>query len=327
MAELVDAHDSKSCGAIHESSILSPGTMKKVLVIVGPTASGKSALAVKLAKKFNGEIISADSRQVYIGLNIGTGKITKREMYGVRHHLLDVANPKKQFTVSDYKRLASLSLRYIGTTNKLAIIVGGTGFYIDALTGVASFPDVPPNKKLREKLGRKSATKLFKILEKKDPDRTRTIDPNNKVRLIRALEIIDAIGKVPHLKSKSSNNFIYIGLKPDNLDERIYKRLLKKLEPMIREGRRLHRQGLSYRRMHELGLEYRYIVMYLQDKISKKKMVDKLNIASRQYAKRQMTWFKRNKKIKWFTLSGVDGFKPEELNEIEKYVRMAVPGD
>ena len=289
---------------------------QKILIIVGPTASGKSDLSVRLAKKFNGEIISADSRQVYKGLNIGTGKITRQEMRGIPHHLIDVANPKKQFSAADYKRLAEHNLRYIVSYGKLPIIVGGTGFYIDTLVGKTNFPNVPPNKKLREKLSGKSTEELFQILKNRDPKRAKTIDPHNKVRLIRALEIVAAVGNVPtrlgHGVSKSSWEYVYIGLKLDNLDQRIYKRLLKRLNGMIREGKKLHKQGLTYKRMHELGLEYRYIGMYLQNKISRQEMIDKLYIESRHYAKKQMTWFKRNKEIKWF--------KPEKYKEIEKYV-------
>ncbi len=312
---MVDVHDSKSCGAIHESSILSPGTMiKKVLVIVGPTSSGKSDLAVRLAKKFNGEIISADSRQIYKGLNIGTGKITKQAMRGVPHHLLDVANPKKQFSVADYKRLARHHLRYIASGGKLPIIVGGTGFYIDAVTGKTNFPNVPTNTKLRAKLGKKSVKELFQILKKKDLRRAETIDQHNKIRLIRALEIINALGSVPARQSAKLTgfNFIYIGLKPNDLNNRIHARLLQRLEGMIREGKRLYKQGLSYKRMYELGLEYRYISMYLQNQISKQEMIERLYAAIRHYAKRQMTWFKRNKEIRWFT--------KKEYIEIEKHI-------
>ena len=282
---------------------------KKILVIVGPTASGKSALGVKLAKKFGGEIISADSRQVYRGLDVGTGKITKKEMSGVKHHLLDVADPKKQFSVAEYKKLAERKLDRID----FPIIVGGTGFYIDAVSGQANFPDVPANKKLREKLYRKSTEELFKTLKKKDARRAKAIDPHNKVRLIRALEIIEALGKVPIVKSNVTDNFIYIGLRPDNLDKKIKERLLKRLEPMIRECKKLHKQGLSWKRMFDLGIEYRYIGLYLQDKLSKKEMVEMLNTAIRQYARRQITWFKRNKKIKWF--------KPSDYIKIEEYLR------
>lgn len=293
-------------------------------MILGPTASGKSDLAVRLAKKFKGEIISADSRQVYKGLDVGTGKITKKEMRGVPHHLLDVLDPRKQFTVSQYRELAENSLQYIVIKNKLPIVVGGTGFYIDALAGNISLPDVPPNKKLREKLSKKTNRALFKLLKKKDPRRAKIIDFNNKVRLIRALEIVEALGKVPtwRFHRQVGHRFIYIGLKPDDLDERIRERLIKRLPGMMQEAKKLLKlKKLNYKRMHELGLEYRYIAMYLQNKISKTELIEKLNTAIRQYAKRQMTWFKRNKKIKWFTLSAVEGFRPDEYKEIEKYVR------
>jgi len=255
---------------------------------------------------------------VYKGLDIGTGKITKQEMRGIPHYLLDVANPRRQFSAAQYKTLAANSLQYIVANSKLPIVVGGTGLYIDALTGAVNFPDVEPNKKLREQLGKKSAVELFTMLKKKDPKRARTIDPRNKMRLIRALEIVEAIGKVPLCQPATSTHykFVYIGLKPNNLDERIRGRLVKRLDPMIREGKRLHKQGLTYKRMHELGLEYRYISLYLQGKTSQEEMEERLHTEIRRYAKRQMTWFKRNKEIKWF--------RPEEYKRIERYVRIAL---
>ena len=277
---------------------------------MGSTASGKSALAVKLAKKFNGEIISADSRQVYKGLDIGTGKITKKEMRGVPHYLLDVADPKKQFSVSEYKKLAEDNIRYIVCYGKLPIVVGGTGFYIDALTGRANFPDVPPNKSLRAKLNKLSKEKLFVMLKKKDPRRARSIDMHNKVRLVRALEIVEALGKVPLRQPATSTQyeFVFIGLRPDDLDKRILKRLMKRIPGILRETKKLSRK-----RAFELGLEYRFASLYLQKKLSKKEFVDKLYTAIRHYAKRQMTWFKRNKKIRWFD--------PRQLKEIEKHAK------
>ena len=278
---------------------------QKVLVIVGPTASGKSDLAVRLAKKFDGEIISADSRQVYKGLNIGTGKVTKKEMGGIPHYLLDVANPKEYFSVSEYKTLAERALQKILEKNKLPIVVGGTGFYIDTLVGKINLPEVPPNKLLRKKLEKLDKEKLFKILKKKDPRRAREIDPRNKVRIIRALEIVKTLGKVPPVQHSMLHkyNYIFVGIKPskEDLEKRIYKRILKRLDGMIRETKRLHAHGLTYARMEALGLEYRYLARLLQKKITKQEFIAELFSETKNYSKRQMTWFKRNKKIKWFS--------------------------
>lgn len=269
----------------------------KALVIVGPTASGKSDLAVRLAKRLNGEVISADSRQVYKGLNIGTGKITKAEMKGVKHHLLDVVEPSKQFTVTQYQDLATKALEDIVSRGKLPIICGGTGFYIDTVTHRAHFPDVSPNKLLRKKLNKLKAEELFKILTKKDPARAKSIDPHNKLRLIRALEIVESLGKVPQPTANyllPTAEFIYLGLKPKDLDKRIKKRLLKRIPGIVREAKKL-----SPKRAHELGLEYRFAMMYIKGKLTRAKFVEGLNTAINQYAKRQTTWFKRNKEITW----------------------------
>jgi len=160
--------------------------------------------------------------------------------------------------------------------------------------------------------------RLFKILQKKDARRAKEIDPHNKVRIIRALEIIDALGKVPPLRKSSAGqapyDFIYIGLRPEQkeLDKKIYKRILVRLKPMIREARKLHKEGLSYKRMHDLGLEYRALSRLLQKKIAKDEMVDELYKEIMKYSKRQETWFKRNKQIRWF--------EPTKAKEIEKYL-------
>lgn len=269
----------------------------KIIVIVGPTASGKSDLAVKIAKEKNGEIISADSRQVYKGLDIGTGKITKREMRGVPHYLLDVANPKKVFSVAEFKKLADKKIEEILSRGKLPIIVGGTGFYIDAIVYDLVFPEVLPNKSLREKLNKKSVENLFKELQKIDPERAEDIDPKNKVRLIRAIEITKALGKVPKIKKskKFDVEWINIDWPDDVLKERIHNRLLKRIRAgMIKEAEELHKKGLSYKRMQELGLEYKYLALFLQNKISREEMISQLETKIWQYAKRQRTWFRRN---------------------------------
>ena len=310
MAELVDAHDSKSCGAIHESSILSPGIFvfmkKKIIVIVGPTAVGKSALAARLAKKLNGEIISADSRQVYRGLNIGTGKITKKEMRGVPHHLLDVTNPKKQFSVADFVRLGRRRIEDILRRGKTPIICGGTGFYISVLLGEITLSPVPPNLKLRQKLAKKSTSELFAMLQKMDPVRAKNIDENNPRRLIRAIEIASEPSDTPcpQLVVTACLQVTKIGLTlpPEKLKEKIRVRLLARLKQgMINEAKKLHRKGLSWKRMEELGLEYRYLSRFLRGKISKQEMTEKLATEIWHYARQQMTWFKHDKNIRWFS--------------------------
>jgi len=289
--------------------------MKKVLIIVGPTASGKSDLAVELARQFNGEVISADSRQVYTGLDIGSGKITKREMKGVTHHLLDVASPKRVFSVADFKRLGSKAIADIHKREKLPIIAGGTGFYIDALVYNQSIPKVLENKVLRKELDTKTAPELFEELTKLDPERAQDIDQHNKVRLIRAIEIATALGSVPKTTKEIQFDTEWIGVTwPDTiLKERIHIRLIARMKKgMVAEATRLHAEGISWKRMERLGLEYRYLALLLQKKMSKDEMLAELETKIRQYAKRQKTWFKRNKNIHWFT--------PTETEKIQKLV-------
>ncbi|MBM2817415.1 MAG: tRNA dimethylallyltransferase [Parcubacteria group bacterium] len=276
---------------------------RKIIVILGPTASGKSALAVKLAKKINGEIVSADSRQVYKGLNIGTGKITKKEMGGIPHHCLDVVSPKKIFTVVDFKKCTEKAIEKIFAKNKIPIIVGGTGLYIQAIVDNIILPEVKPNWKLRKELEKKTTEEMFKMLKKLDPERARNIDAKNSRRLIRAIEIAKALGKIPNLAVKPPSwEFLQIGLKlPDEiLKKNIEKRINKMLKSgLVAETKKLRKSGLSWKRLYELGFEYKYPALFLQNKISKDEMLAKMLIENWQYAKRQMTWFKRDKRIRW----------------------------
>ncbi len=279
----------------------------KIIVILGPTASGKSDLAVRLAKKLNGEVVSADSRQVYKGLNLGSGKITKREMKGVPHHLLDIANPKNRFTVNDFQKLAYKTIDEIISRNKLPIVCGGTGFYIQSIVDGIILPDVDPQMKLREKLNKLTTEELFHKLKKLDPKRAKEIHQNNRPRIIRAIEIACVLGKTKPAKVQPLYNAVQIGIVPASLDilqKKIKKRLLQRLNlRMIEEVKNLHKKGLTWKRMEELGLEYRYISLYLQGKMTKQEMIDQLNLKIFQYAKRQMTWFKRDKRIWWMKIS------------------------
>lgn len=296
MVKLVDTYASGAYAARCESSSLSSGTMQKVIVICGPTTTGKSDYAVQLAKEVGGEVISADSRQVYRGLNIGSGKITTREMKGVPHYLLDVANPLRTFTVAQYARLADKAIKAIVKKGKVPIICGGTGFYIDAVVYGTSFPEVKPNTTLRKKLQKYSTEALVQELKKLDPERLETIDTKNNVRIIRAIEIATALGSVPKRTrtKKYEVEWHYLDFPDDVLKQRIHDRLYKRMKAgMVKEARDLHDQGLSWKRLESLGLEYRYLALYLQNKLSKEEMLTQLETAIWHYAKRQRTWFKK----------------------------------
>ncbi len=283
---------------------------KQLLILVGPTASGKSALAVTLAKRFEGEVISADSRQVYKCLDIGTGKITKREMKSVRHHLLDVALPKKVFSAQDFIDHAAAAIQDIAARGKLPVIAGGTGFYIDALTGRITLPDVAPDPKLRARLDKKTVSQLYELLRKKDPLRAASMatpsERNNKVRLIRALEIASVRSYPQNLQRTDlceKYDCLWVGITPDTeaLDKKIGTRLKDRLKRgMVNEARRLHASGLSYKRMAELGLEYRSLASFLQKKISRQGLESELYSAIRRYARKQIGYWRRNADIRWF---------------------------
>lgn len=277
---------------------------QKILVIIGPTATGKSDLAVKLAKQFNGEIISADSRQVYKGLDIGTGKITPDEMQGIPHHLLDIIDPKERFSVIKWKELAEKCIIDISKRNKLPIICGGTGYYVSALLNNFDLPEIDFDPEEQKQLESKSAEELMNELTVLDPRRAREIDPSNKRRVARAIAIARALGNVPEITtSEEKFDSLTIGISyPDNiLKDRIKMRLIKRLENgMIEEAQRLKKEGLSYDRMDELGLEYRYLSQFLQNIITREELTETLCTKIWQYARRQKTWFKKQKNIHWF---------------------------
>ncbi|MEI7463324.1 MAG: tRNA (adenosine(37)-N6)-dimethylallyltransferase MiaA [Candidatus Taylorbacteria bacterium] len=294
----------------------------KLLIILGPTAVGKSNIAVRLARKYNGEVISADSRQVYKGLDIGTGKITHAEMEGIPHHLLDVAETRERFTVTKWKELTTNAIRDIHSRNRLPIICGGTGYYIQALVYDIDYPEVPNDIEEQARLEKQSPEDLYIILQKLDQDRASTIDRMNKRRLSRAILIARKLGKVPVIDttpkqtvdSKSDYKLVGITLPIDELRVRIHNRLVSRIDAgMIDEAKKLNENGLSYERMNELGLEYRYEAQYLQGQITKEGMIEKLDIEISHYAKRQMTWFKRDKNIDWYA--------PDQLEIIETSIK------
>jgi tRNA dimethylallyltransferase len=290
----------------------------KIIVILGPTSSGKSSVAIKLARKFNGEIISADSRQVYRGMNIGTGKVTKAEQSLAKHHMLDIISPKTNFSAAQFKKKAEKIIRDILKQGKLPIICGGTGFWIKALVDDVIYPEVKPDWKLREKLGKKSVEELFAKLKKLDPVRATNIDAKNPVRLIRAIEICQTLGCVPNTEYQILNTkyeFLQIGI---NLSkEKLYRNIEKRLkqrfdEGMIEEVEKLHReQKISWKKMESFGLGYLWIAKFLQKQLPREELFSKVYLAEKDYAKRQMTWFKKDERIIWL----------DKYREIEKEVK------
>lgn len=274
--------------------------MRKLLVIVGPTGTGKSALAVTLAKRWNGEVISADSRQVYRGLDIGTGKLTKREMRGIRHHLLDVASLRRTYTVKRYQRDALRIMRDIWRRGKIPILCGGTGLYIRAVVDGVIFPEVPPNRALRARLEKKTTAELFALLKKRDPRRAQEIDRHNPRRLIRALEIIEAKGKVPVMSGKpidASVLMVGITLPKAELERRTRARIRSWL------GRGLLKEVVKIppARIPELGLVYQWALRLANGELTQSAFIDGLTRDLMKYVKRQETWFKRDQRIVWLT--------------------------
>jgi tRNA dimethylallyltransferase len=293
-----------------------------LIAIVGATATGKSAFAVSLAKALKkqgilAEIISADSRQVYKGLDIGTGKITKKEMSGIPHHMLDIVSPTRTYTVARFKKDVDAIIKKLHKQHILPILVGGTGFYIDSVLYEQTFPEVPPNQLLRKSLEKKSITELLEELKNLDTERYDTIDKANSVRIIRAIEIATALGAVPKSVQPTPryDSHIYGITVPDIvLKEKISTRLIMRIKRgMIKEATKLHTSGLSWKRMSELGLEYRALADYLTKKITKEDLVTRLDREIWQYAKRQKTWFKRNKDIRWIN--------PDDQHSLENTVR------
>jgi tRNA dimethylallyltransferase len=330
-------------------NIIQKKARNKILVILGPTSSGKSDIAIKLSKKFNGEIISADSRQIFRGMNIGTGKIEGKYDYskkvflsrGILHHMIDIVSPRTDFNVAKFKKQAEKIIEDILQRGKLPIVCGGTGFWIQAIVDDVNFPDVKPDWELRRRLEKQSAERLFLMLNKLDSTRAENIDSKNKVRLIRAIEICKSIGKVPLLAchsdrpaaagsggicvhqqttshrvinadpsttlrfardDKKNHAFLQIGIKlpKEKLYQNIEKRVLIRFKQgMIDEVQRLHNTGLSWRKIQSFGLAYFWIPLYLQKILSKVELVENVTSAEKKYAKRQLTWFKRDKRIEW----------------------------
>lgn len=277
--------------------------LPKLIVILGPTASGKTELAIKLAKKFKGEIVSADSRQIYKEMDIGTEKPTKKEMKGIPHHLIDIVNPDQDFNVAVYKELAIKKIKDIQNRRKLPFLVGGTGLYISSIVDNIDFPKVSPNKKLRKELEKKTEKELFEIYKKLDPQGSKFIEKENKRRLIRAIEVCKVTGKSfwkQKKKGKPLFSILQIGIKLPKEELRI--RINKRIEKMLKQGlekevKKLLKKYGWIPSMQSIG--YQEWKNYLEGKISKEEVKNLIKLHTLQFAKRQMTWFKRDKRIHW----------------------------
>lgn len=310
----------------------------KLIVVLGPTAVGKSDMAVEIAlaiekagmdngvfknetkgtKQIKGEIISADSRQIYTGLDIGAGKITKKEMKGVPHHCLDIVSPKrsKQFSVAEFQQHANKAIAEIIERGNIPILCGGTGFYIDAIVDGIILPEVKTNPELRKRLETYTTEKLIKILSKLDQNRLNEIDIQNRVRLIRSIEIASELGSVPKLIKQKRFETLLIGLdiEKEKLMNKVHSRAIKRLKQgMVAEAKKLHENGVSWKRMKQLGLEYGLLADYLQNKITRTEFIDRLCIETWQYAKRQRTWFYKKEGVQWF-----DPTSPADVEKILK---------
>jgi tRNA dimethylallyltransferase len=277
--------------------------LQKLIVILGPTASGKTKLAIKLAEKLNGEIVSADSRQIYKEMNIGTAKPTRKELKNIPYHLIDIISPKENFNAAIYKKLAVKKIKEVMEKGKIPFLVGGTGLYISAITNNIDFPKVLPDKKLRTKLEKKTAEELFKIYEKLDKEGTKFIDKNNKRRLVRAIEVCKLTGESfwkRRKKQKPIFDVLKIGIKAEKneLNKKIKNRIKKMINlGLEKETKKLLEQYGPLPVLETIG--YQEWLEYFEKKIILVKVKELIELHTLQFAKRQMTWFKRDEKIIW----------------------------
>ena len=276
---------------------------QKLIVILGPTASGKTSLSIKLAKALKGEIVSADSRQIYKYLDLGTGKVTKKEMQGIKHYLLDIALPSKKYSVGQYQKNAYKAINKISKAKKIPFLVGGSAFYIYSIVDGWQFPKTKTDWKLRKDLEKKPASELLEILKKLDPKRAQTVEQQNPRRLIRAIEIASQLGYVPELKHDPQFDCLLLGIKrsDDQLKKLIKKRMLDRIDQgMVKEVSNLYRKKIvSEKRLKDLGLEYRWIIKYILNEITYAQMLESLNADIWRFSRHQMNWFNKDKRIIW----------------------------
>ena len=275
----------------------------KLIAVMGTNASGKSGLGIELAARYGGEVVSADSRQVFRGLDLGSGKITPEEAKGVPHHLIDVCEPGEFFSMADFQRLAYAAIDDILTRGKIPFLVGGTGLYVDAVIDGYELSEIEPDLELRARLETFETPALYDMLKEKLPDTQ--IDPKNRNRVMRALERLAADDYHPGRRSPRYE-VLKLGVTwpREILKQRIDERLERRLDQgMIEEVKGLMDAGVSTEFLTKLGLEYRYITEYLLGKWTYNQMLDELARAIKRFAKRQMTWFRKEENLHWLDMS------------------------
>ncbi|MCK5413697.1 MAG: tRNA (adenosine(37)-N6)-dimethylallyltransferase MiaA [Candidatus Pacebacteria bacterium] len=299
--------------------------LRPLIVILGPTSSGKTEMSLKLAKKYNSEIVNADSRQIYQEMNVGTGSpiisrwfhspeglwnqnATQKDstylIKSIPHHLFNIKKPNQKFSLSQYKKLAIKTINNIHNKNKTPILVGGTGLYISSITDNLLIPKASPNNSIRKKLEKHTEKYLYKRLEKIDIKSAETIGPTNKRKLIRALEVFELTGKPfssQKTKGKSLFNILQIGIKTDR--EELYKKIDDRVNEMIKQGLIEETKKLSRKYKSDLpamsGIGYFEIDSYLKKETSLEDAIQRIKFRTHQYARRQITWFKRDERIVW----------------------------
>ena len=309
--------------------------MKQPLIILtGPTAVGKTALSIRLAKALDGEIVSADSMQVYRHMDIGSAKITAQEMEGVPHHLIDVLDPWEEFNVAAFQKMALQAMEGIYARGHLPIITGGTGFYIQALLYGVEFEEDPEDSPVRRELydlarreGERAPQVLHAMLAQVDPESASAIHPNNVKRVIRAIEYFRLTGtpisrhNAAMRKKEADYHFLYYVLTMDR--ERLYGRIDKRVDQMLSQGlveevSRLRTMGCCRGQTAMQGLGYKEILDYLDGKCSLDEAVYVLKRDTRHFAKRQLTWFKRERDVRWLNLDGEPGEQDRVFSQIMK---------
>ncbi len=297
--------------------------LKKIIAVVGPTASGKTALAIEIAKEFDGEIVSCDSMQIYEGMDVGTAKPTKEEMEQIPHHMIDIATPWENYSVADFTQTARTCIEDILSRGKTPVLAGGTGLYVDSILQNIVFDEYESDPEFRDAMQKiaetKGAEEVHRLLAEKDKEAADKIHPNNVRRVIRALEVCHLTGKTftqVNLEARKEPLYDALILGIDTDREVLYERINVRVDKMIEDGlleevKSLKDKGVNRETTAMQAIGYKELFDYLEGTISFDDSIEKIKMESRRYAKRQLTWFRRNEEINWVSVQ-----KREDIDEI-----------